>query len=572
LRPIEVADARVEIGVGSPIPVEVQTAGAWPDLCARLATIEQRVQGNRIEIALLASAADSSCPPDHLGLSFGMALPLNMQEMPAGTYIVAVNGFETRFDWTGANSGAAAAPATGQPVVVTAADVQVEVGVGSPIPVNVQVSGTWPGLCSQLTRIDQHIYGRTIDISILASPDPAGCPPDAVGLPFRIAIPLNMVEMDLGSYTVRVNGVQAAFDWQAQPGVMDAAPGDFTLVYSGPDGNLWVRDAQSGEPRQITQDAARPTFGQAGVTQPAQVVDYYFAALSSDGRMLAYRRDVGTPAASGLSYTFGLWATDLTTGESRQLLDRIPVGFAWKPGTHILAYAPSAGEGYFATRGQVNASLAQGVWSIDVDQAGAEPTELIQPERGYTLGAPVWSPDGRFLAFDEVNMYEGKGMFAYYDFEAAKYMTWDEAIGQYAWSPDGARIAYDRMTYTATGEERIYLRPRLEGQEQQFSPATLQGHAFNPRIAPQGDRIAYLVAKDGPDTQRYSLMVQPMDGGEAQELGIFEGGWGLDWTPDGSGLVLCTGPFEAAQIILVNVSDGVKTVLAYGRDPVLPAP
>jgi hypothetical protein len=34
LLPVTVEDVRVEIGVGSPIPVDVVVSGAWPGLCS----------------------------------------------------------------------------------------------------------------------------------------------------------------------------------------------------------------------------------------------------------------------------------------------------------------------------------------------------------------------------------------------------------------------------------------------------------------------------------------------------------------------------------------------------------
>jgi len=49
---------------------------------------------------LLATPADPACPPDYLGLPFGMAIPLNVVELPVGTYTVVANGVSTTFEWT----------------------------------------------------------------------------------------------------------------------------------------------------------------------------------------------------------------------------------------------------------------------------------------------------------------------------------------------------------------------------------------------------------------------------------------------------------------------------------------
>ncbi len=102
LRPMQVHNVEVQIGVGSPIPVDVFVSGEWPDLCAQLAEIRQHVESGKIEITLLASPADPNCPPDHLGLPFRIAVPLNIVSLLEGTYTVVVNGVSTTFVWPSA--------------------------------------------------------------------------------------------------------------------------------------------------------------------------------------------------------------------------------------------------------------------------------------------------------------------------------------------------------------------------------------------------------------------------------------------------------------------------------------
>jgi hypothetical protein len=99
LRPILVENVQVEIGVGSPIPVDVLVAGTWPDLCAQLARVTQQIDGNTIAIELLATAEVPDCPPDFVGVPFRIAIPLNAVELPAGTYAVSVNGRSAELVW-----------------------------------------------------------------------------------------------------------------------------------------------------------------------------------------------------------------------------------------------------------------------------------------------------------------------------------------------------------------------------------------------------------------------------------------------------------------------------------------
>jgi len=103
-------------------------------------------------------------------------------------------------------------PATdSRPIPVEA--VNVLIGTGSPIPVDVFVSGSWPDLCAQISQVTQSVEGFAIHIDLLAAPADPDCPPDNQALPFRIAIPLNAVELPQGHYTVTVNEVSTEFDW-----------------------------------------------------------------------------------------------------------------------------------------------------------------------------------------------------------------------------------------------------------------------------------------------------------------------------------------------------------------------
>lgn len=100
LRPITVKDVQVQIGEGSPIPVDIFVSGEWPDLCAQLAQSRFVRNGAKIELTLLATPTDPDCPEDYLGLPFRIAYPLNAVELPQGVYTVTVNGVNTLFEWT----------------------------------------------------------------------------------------------------------------------------------------------------------------------------------------------------------------------------------------------------------------------------------------------------------------------------------------------------------------------------------------------------------------------------------------------------------------------------------------
>lgn len=345
---------------------------------------------------------------------------------------------------------------------------------------------------------------------------------------------------------------------ESEPSPDDGA----TIAYIGMDGNLWVIEPGGEGPRQLTQDG---TSLDSYPDQPSPTVNYYFPAISSDGRFLAVRRDEGTPIESGMEYEFGLWVYDLASGEASLIYDKTPAGFAWKPGTHILAYGLGVETEYFIHRGQPDASLARGIWAADLDTGAT--SELVAPERGYALYSPTWSPDGRYLGFDELLYMEGRGPFAYYDFESRQYIPWNDPIGNYEWSADSSRITYDYLTYSPIGTERILLKEFPAGTETQFSPEIEGGYMFHPVFSPQSDRIAYLVALGGPDSFTYNLYIQDLAGGESRDLGFFESVWDLVWMPDGGSLLFSAGPYEARQVLQISVFDGSVIVLGSGNSP-----
>jgi hypothetical protein len=99
-----------------------------------------------------------------------------------------------------------------QPVQVD--QVEVEVGVGSPIPVFANITGNLPDPCSQVEFVQVLQDKSNFDITLFATPDvggPAvdGCIKDP--LPFRMSIPLSVIGLPAGDYSVTVNGSRADF-------------------------------------------------------------------------------------------------------------------------------------------------------------------------------------------------------------------------------------------------------------------------------------------------------------------------------------------------------------------------
>jgi Tol biopolymer transport system component len=338
----------------------------------------------------------------------------------------------------------------------------------------------------------------------------------------------------------------------------ESPSGSYQFVYMGGDGNVWVHPGIGEQPKQVTTDASGSLEGSSA----SETISYYFPQISSDGAWITYRRDVGTPSGSGMQYAFGLWVHNLETGKSQQVLSELPGSFTWRPGTHQLTYTLAVPENYFS-RNPPDSSLARSVMSLDADTN--KTTELLQPERGYSLAALQWSTDGRYLGFDELVYIEGRGPFGYYDFNTNTYVPWEERIGNYAWHPTESRIYYDYLTYVATGTEEIFYRELEAENEQRLTVYKAESeYAFWPVVSPDGDQIAYLAGREGLDNQTYQLMIQDLAGGEPVSLGSFVSVLNLSWSPDGSTLLFSAGPWETQKVMAVNVSDGSATALGLG--------
>jgi Tol biopolymer transport system component len=345
----------------------------------------------------------------------------------------------------------------------------------------------------------------------------------------------------------------------AEPTAAPTAPPTISswIAYVGADSNLWLGNPQGGEVQQLTLDG-RPWLG----SQPGEtVIAYADPQWSSDGRWLAYKREVSTPAESGYSIRTGLWVYDLKNMPRQLVEQEFILGFAWRPGSTLIAYGRSIDPNYFLD----NAAYAQGIWAVEAGTG--ESYELVPPVKGLSLVGPGWSPNGRYLAFDEVLYMEGRGNFAYYDFETQEYVGWEQAIGNYTWLPDGQQLAYDRLTYAPQGSERIWLNDRRGGSEMAFGPDYEPGYAFSPSFSPRGERLAYLASQGDLDNTLYTLFVMEIAGGVPRDLGAFEQTYGLAWSPDGQWLALTAGPYGGQQVILVSLADGSQRVLAQGSQP-----
>lgn len=215
-QPVVIDDVEVEVGVGSPIPVFVHIAGNLPDTCAQVEYVEQVQDGSNFIIKVgTTGSTKQDCIQDTL--PFRMSIPLNILDLPVGSYTVEVNGSRAKFK-VDASASTGDLRTKEMPLYkddVQVDDVSIEVGVGSPIPVHASVSANLPKTCGQLGEVQMHRDGSNFFVRLIAHlPAQTECNNDT--LPMRLEIPLNIVNLPEGMYEVNVNGTTTTFDIPVQ--------------------------------------------------------------------------------------------------------------------------------------------------------------------------------------------------------------------------------------------------------------------------------------------------------------------------------------------------------------------
>ena len=213
---VTVDQVEVEVGVGSPIPVHVIVSVKLPDTCSQVEHTEIKQNGSNFNITLSATPEVEGCLKDTL--PFKMGIPLNVIDLPAGSYSVTVNGSRADFEL---NTGgqASSLPLADTPLAkddIQVDSVNIDIGRGSPLPVHAVVSGNLPNACAQVGEVRVHRDETTFFVRLVANiPAQSDCNRDSI--PFRLEVPLNIVNLPEGPYDVSVNGATASFDPRAFP-------------------------------------------------------------------------------------------------------------------------------------------------------------------------------------------------------------------------------------------------------------------------------------------------------------------------------------------------------------------
>jgi Tol biopolymer transport system component/DNA-binding winged helix-turn-helix (wHTH) protein len=192
---------------------------------------------------------------------------------------------------------------------------------------------------------------------------------------------------------------------------------------------------------------------------------------------------------------------------------------------------------------------------------------------------PVWSPDGRYIAFCRIQKGE-TGIYIVPALGGAarklRDTHWEERefyevfwyFGRLSWSPDGKLLAFSDRT-SVSEPTSIFLLSLDTLAIRRLTSPRLPGD-YNPAFSPDAQTLAFNRGSQGV-TSIYTLAVA---GGEEHRLVTGpQYGWGLAWTPDGRDIVFAKAGWLAKSGWLWKISrhGGDPERLQFGQEGTEPS-
>lgn len=192
---------------------------------------------------------------------------------------------------------------------------------------------------------------------------------------------------------------------------------------------------------------------------------------------------------------------------------------------------------------------------------------------------PVWSPDGRYVAFCRIQKGD-TGIFVVPALGGAERKLrdtqWEQRdfdqyfwyFGRLAWSPDGNVIAFSDRT-SRNGPTSLYFLSLDSLAVQKLTSPGLPGD-YNPAFSPDGKTLAFNRGSQGIT----SIYAMSAAGGEERRLiSGSQYGWGLAWTADGRDIVFGRAGWLAKSGWLWKISarGGEPERLQFGQEGTEPS-
>jgi Tol biopolymer transport system component len=183
---------------------------------------------------------------------------------------------------------------------------------------------------------------------------------------------------------------------------------------------------------------------------------------------------------------------------------------------------------------------------------------LLTPEYRY-VSTPIWSPDGRWIAFNYISRLSGIAIVAVEGGAARKILESERSYYYcYSFSPDGEKIA---LYSQYGGNYEITTVNVNTGELQQLTSPPYE--KLYPAWSPDGATIAYVAYEDSCRATNSTIWLLPSAGGQPRELATFPGTTNqLLWSPDGASLLIFTTNSREGGLFQVSLADGSARLLS----------
>jgi eukaryotic-like serine/threonine-protein kinase len=208
-------------------------------------------------------------------------------------------------------------------------------------------------------------------------------------------------------------------------------------------------------------------------------------------------------------------------------------------------------------------------FNLYVKVVGTEESLQLTKQPSFDLN-PVWSPDGRYIAFCRISK-DAKGIYIIPALGGAERRVretlWDEKefwfTGHLSWSPNGKLLAYSERASPSEAASIFLLSLDSLEVRRLTSPVLSQGD-FSPEFSPDGQTLAFARNSQGVE----SIYAIPVSGGKERRL---TSGTtykeGLAWTLNGREIVFA----DAGWLWKVSLRGGEPERLQFSQDAIQPS-